>query len=166
MKIQQVQSNLNFEAKQRFLNVTQKENVQALVEKMSKTFQFNSNGMFFKVTATNRLKFNNKAEFVGANLAKNKERCYDKIHFTVEKTQLVIDTESGEIEKYNKPFFTRWTKIMEKVDKYLIMFMENFNNSKIVKQEKFECSGMTPEAFEIYKREIDKLFAESKKKRK
>lgn len=163
MKIQQVQSNLNFEARQRFLNVTQKENVQALAEKMSKTFQFKSDGMFFQVAVTNRLKFNNKAEFVGANLARNKERCFDKVHFTVEKTQLVIDTESGEIEKYNKPFFTRWTKIMEKVDKYLIMFMENFNNSKIVKQEKFKFSGMTPEAFESFQKEVDKLFKESKK---
>ena len=48
-------------------------------------------------------------------------------------------------------------------DKYLIMFMENFNNSKMVKQENFEFSGMTPEAFEIFQKEVDKLFKESKK---
>ena len=164
MKIQQVQSNLNFEAKKKFLNVTQKENVKTLVEKMSKTFQFKTDGMFFEMTTTNRLKINKKAEFVGANLAKNKERCFDKIHLTVEEAQLVIDTESGEIEKYSKPFFTRWKKVMEKVDKYLAIFVENFNNSKMVKQEKFKVSGMTPEAFEIFQKEVDKLFKESKKR--
>ena len=41
---------------------------------------------------------------------------------------------------------------------------ENFNNSKMVKQEKFKISGMTPEAFEIFQKEVDKLFKESKKK--
>lgn len=163
MKVQQVKPNLSFEAKQRFLNVAQRENVQTLVEKMSKTLQFKSDGMFFEITTTNRLKINDKAEFVGANLAKNKDRCFDKIHFTVEKTQLLIDTVSGEIEEYNKPLFTRWTKVMEKVDKYLVIFMENFNNSNIVKQEKFKVSGMTPEAFEIFQREMNKLFKESKK---
>ena len=163
MKIYQIQPNINFEARQRFLNVAQRENVQNLVEKMSKTFQFKSDGMFFEITATNRLKINDKAEFVGANLAKNKNRCFDKIHFTIKNAQLVIDTESGQIEKYKKPFFTRWTKLMENIDKYLAIFKENFNNSEIVKQENFKISGMTPEAFKIFQREIEKLFKERKK---
>ena len=54
------------------------------------------------------------------NLAKNKNRCFDKIHFTIKDAQLVIDTDSGQIEKYKKPFFTRWTKIMENIDKGVI----------------------------------------------
>ena len=164
MKVQQVQSNQNFEAKQRFLNEFQKNNVQNLVEKMSETLQIKSNDMFFEMTVTNRLKIGDKTEFIGANLAQNKNRCFDKIHFTVEEAQLVIDTETGEVEKYKKPFFTRWTKVMENVDKYLAIFKENFNNPKIVKQENFKTSGMTPEAFEIFQREIEKLFRERNKK--
>ena len=166
MKIYQIQPNLNFEARQRFLNVTQRENVKTLVEKMSKTFQFKSDSMFFEITAANRLKINDKAEFVGANIAKNKERRFDKVHFTVEDAQLVIDTESGEIEKYNKPFFKRWVKVMENVDRYLAMFVENFNNSNIVKKENFKISGMTPRAFEIFKIELDKMFEDRRKKSK
>lgn len=164
MRVQPVQQNLNFEARQRFLNEFQKNNVQNLVEKMSETLQIKSNDMFFEITVTNRLKIGDKTEFVGANLAKNKNRCFDKIHFTVEKAQLVIDTESGKVEKYKKPFFTRWAKVMENVDKYLAIFKKNFNNSEIVKQENFKISGMTPETFKIFQREIEKLFRERNKK--
>ena len=146
------------------MNELQKNNVQNLVEKMSETLQFKSNDMFFEMTVTNRLKIGDKTEFIGANLAQNKNRCFDKIHFTVEDAQLIIDTESGQIEKYKKPFFTRWTKIMENIDKYLAIFKENFNNSKIVKQENFKISGMTPKALEIFQREIEKLFKERSKK--
>ena len=77
---------------------------------------------------------------------------------------MVIDTESGEVEKYKKPFFTRWAKVMKNIDKYLAIFKENFNNSEIVKQEYFRTSVMTPEAFEIFQREIEKLFKERNKK--
>ena len=164
MEILPVQSNINFQAQKRFLNEFQKNNVQNLVEKMSETLQIKSNDMFFEMTVTNRLKIGDKTEFIGANLAQNKNRCFDKIHFTVEEAQLVIDTETGEVEKYKKPFFTRWTKVMENVDKYLAIFKENFNNPKIVKQENFKTSGMTPEAFEIFQREIEKLFRERNKK--
>ena len=164
MEILPIQSNVNFQAQKRFLNEFQKNNVQNLVEKMSETLQIKSNDMFFEMTVTNRLKIGDKTEFIGANLAQNKNRCFDKIHFTVEEAQLVIDTETGEVEKYKKPFFTRWTKVMENVDKYLAIFKENFNNPKIVKQENFKTSGMTPEAFEIFKREIEKLFKERNKK--
>ena len=54
---------------------------------------------------------------------------------------------------------------MENVDKYLNIFMENFNNSKVIQKDSFTISGMTPEAFEIYKREVDKLFEESRRKK-
>ena len=53
MKIQQVQSNLSFDGRKRFLNELQKNNVQNLVEKMSETLQFKSNDMFFEMTVIN-----------------------------------------------------------------------------------------------------------------
>ena len=164
MKVQSVQSNINFDAKQRFLTETQKKSVNALIEKMGKEAKYESDGMFFKHTRTNRLTIPKKAEFVCARILKDTD-C-DKVHLTVDKAELVIDTPTGKIEDFYKPLFTRWSKIMENIDKYLGIFMENFNNSKVVQKDSFTISGMTPEAFEIYKREIDKLFAESKKKRK
>ena len=164
MKIQQVQSNINFEAKQRFLSETQKKSINTLIEKMGKEAVYESDGMFFKHTRTNRLNIPEKAEFVCARILKGTD-C-DKVHFTVDKTELVIDTPTGKIEEYYKPFFTRWAKVLKDIDKYLNIFIENFNNSKVVQKDSFTISGMTPEALEIYKREIDKLFAENKKKKK
>jgi hypothetical protein len=163
MNVQQVQSNQNFEARQRFLNEAQKKNINILIEKMGKEAKYETDGMFFKHTRTNRLTIPKKAEFVCARILKDTD-C-DKVHFTVDKTELVIDTPTGKIENFYKPFFTRWSKVMENVDKYLNIFMENFNNSKVVQKDSFTISGMTPEAFEIYKREVDKLFEECRRKK-
>ena len=162
MNVQQVQSNQNFEARQRFLNEAQKKNINILIEKMGKEAKYETDGMFFKHTRTNRLTIPKKAEFVCARILKDTD-C-DKVHFTVDKTELVIDTPTGKIENFYKPFFTRWSKVMENVDKYLNIFMENFNNSKVVQKNSFTISGMTPEAFEVYKREVNKLFQEIKRK--
>ena len=162
MKVQQVQSNQNFEAKQRFLNEAQKKNINILIEKMGKEAKYETDGMFFKHTRTNRLTIPKKAEFVCARILKDTD--YDKVYFTVDKTELVIDTPTGKIENFYKPFFTRWSKVMENVDKYLNIFMENFNNSKVVQKDSFTISGMTPEALEIFQREIEKLFKERSKK--
>ena len=162
MKVQQVQSNQNFEAKQRFLNEAQKKNINILIEKMGKEAKYETDGMFFKHTRTNRLTIPKKAEFVCARILKDTD-C-DKVHFTVDKTELVIDTPTGKIENFYKPFFTRWSKVMENVDKYLNIFMENFNNPRIVQKDSYTISDMTPEAFEIFQREIEKLFKERNKK--
>jgi hypothetical protein len=134
---------------------------------MNNTIEFESHGMhnmFYDMSIAKRLKIKDKAEFVGASWSTNRGRCFDKVLFKVENTQLVIDTESGEIEKYNKPFLKRWSKVMENVDKYLSMFKENFNNSNVVEKESFKISGMTPEAFEVFQNQVNKLFKESKKK--
>lgn len=163
MNIQSIQDSKAFQAKQRFLNSNQRKNVSQLIEKMNKNTSLKSDGIFFEITTLNRLKIADDAEFVGASLSQNKDTLYDKIHFTVDKTQLVIDTESGKIENYHKPFFTTWAKVMKNIDKYLNIFMKNFDNPKVVQKETFKVSGMTPEAFEIYKKELEKLFNNRKK---
>jgi uncharacterized protein YaaR (DUF327 family) len=84
-----------------------------------------------------------KAEFVCARFLKDID-C-DKVHLTVDKAELVIDAPSGKIEKFYKPFFTRWSKVMENIDKYLKIFTENFDNSKIVQKETFSTVGFPPE---------------------
>ena len=79
MKVSQIQSKQSFQAKPRFLNSAQKKNVSQLVEKMSKDTSFKSDGMFFEITALNRLKIKDNAEFVGARITQNKNKLYDKI---------------------------------------------------------------------------------------
>ena len=162
MNVQQIQTNTKFEAKQRFLNETQKKSVNLLIEKMGKETKYESDGMFFNHTRTNKLSIPEKAEFVCARFLKDTD-C-DKVHLTLDKTELVIDAPTGKIENFYKPFFTRWSKVMENIDKYLKVFVENFNNPKTVQKETFTISGMTPVAFEIYQRELEKLFKKSKRK--
>ena len=161
--IQSIQSNTNFEAKQRFLTPAQRKNVNVLIEKMGNNRSYTTNGMFFELLITNRLKANN-SEFVGARLAMEKdEPFFDKIHFTVDKAKLVIDSKSGEIENWQKPFFTRWSTIMKNIDNYLAFFVQNFDNPSFVKKEGLKLSGMTKEAFEVFSKELDKLFKNRKK---
>lgn len=166
MQMQSIQSNINFEAKQRFLTQTQKKNINVIIEKMSKETKYETNGIFFKSTRVHRLIIPEKAEFICARIRGNDTRDCDKVHLTVDKTQLVIDASTGNIEDFCKPFFTRWSKVMRSVDKYLGVFMENFNNSKVVQKNRFSVCGMTTEAFENYMRVLDKMAEEGRKKKK
>lgn len=69
--------------------------------------------------------------------------------FTIGKTELVIDNKTGQIIDYYKPFLTRWGKIMKKIDKYLGIFKENFNNPDIVKKKRISIQGFTQAGVEI-----------------
>ena len=64
---------------------------------------------------------------------------------------------------WQKPFFTRWSTIMKNIDNYLAFFVQNFDNPSFVKKEGLKLSGMTKEAFEVFSKELDKLFKNRKK---
>ena len=53
MKVQPLQQNINFEAKQRFLTPVQRKNVQVLIEKMGNDRNYTTNGTFFELLITN-----------------------------------------------------------------------------------------------------------------
>ena len=160
MKIQNIQPNLNFEAKKtRYIDVESHEQLMQILRKMDAETEFKENEYKFESTRTTRLElinpYKNKklAELIDGrrNLKKFpegkdliKETC-----LTIGKTELVIDNKTGKIIDYYKPFLKTWKKILKEINITLIMINASYYNSKHVIKHKFGIDGLTKKGAEI-----------------
>ncbi|MBQ4114130.1 hypothetical protein IJD34_01860 [bacterium] len=160
MKIQNIQPNLNFEAKKtRYIDVESHEQLMQILRKMDGETEFKENEYKFESTRTTRLELINPnknkklAELIDGrrNLKKFpegkdliKETC-----LTIGKTELVIDNKTGKIIDYYKPFLKTWKKILKEINITLIMINASYYNSKHVIKHKFGIDGLTKKGAEI-----------------
>ena len=162
MKVQNVQSNIDFCAKRRFLNEKQMADVKTLLTKMnSNTVYYKSDDIFFSSIFAKKLCIGKDVEFIdGRNLYKplsEDKQMTKQTLFTIGKTELVIDNKTGEIIDYSKPFFKTWNSIMKQISKYLSMFKENYENPKIVEIETLSINGMTDYGYALYKKALKEV---------
>ena len=139
MKVLSIQSiqQTNFESKQRFVTPTAKEGITELVNRMREDTVYTSDGDRFIATIfkeisdiKGKVKFQDGRIYIGNKLPIEENNLKGNVLFTIGKTELVIDNQTGEIIDYYKPFFTTWKSVMKKIDKYVQFFKENFNNRK------------------------------------
>lgn len=170
MKIQQIQPNTSFEAKQRFLNKNQMADVKTLLTKMnSEAVCYKSDDIFFSSTIAKKLCIGKDVEFIDDRglrkpVSEDKQMVKQTL-FTIGKTELVIDNESGEILDYNKPFFKTWKSIMNQISHYLKMLKENYENPDVVKVVDISINGMTEYGYSLYKKALAEVEKEYLKKR-
>ncbi len=163
MKVQSI-NQVNFESKKRFLNQEQMESLENVLTRMNNETKLHQNDTWFTSTVTKELSYNeNKIRLIDdrmlfKKIADNKQMQKETL-FTLGKTQLVINNKSGEIIDWNKSFFISWKKIMKNISDSLKIFVENFDNSNIVKKKKMTFEGFTPKGWEI----INKLKKNNKR---
>ena len=159
MKIQQVQPNLNFEAKRRYIDLESQEQLTQILRKMDKETEYKENEYTFAHSKTTRLQLFNHdkneklAELVDArhNLKKLPEGkdMFGTTSLTIGKIQLAIDNKSGEILAWYKPFFTSWKGIMKKINDTLMTINTVYHRSEFVKKYKFGIEGYTKKGAEF-----------------
>ena len=160
MKIQQVQSNINFESKKRrFIDLESQEQLTQILRKMDKETEYKENDYTFSHTKTTRLELLNHdkgdklAELVDArhNLKKLPEGkdMIGTTSLTIGKVQLAIDNKTGEILAWWKPFFSTWSGIMKKINDVLVTINATYHNSWQVKKHKFGIEGFTKKGAEF-----------------
>ena len=159
MKVQSIQSNINFEAKRRFIDLEAHEQLTQILRKMDKDTEYKENEFTFSHAKTTRLELFNHdkneklAELVDArkNLKKLPEGkdMFGTTSLTIGKIQLAIDNKSGEILAWNKPFFSTWNNIMKKINNVLITINVTYHDSWQVKKHKFGLEGFTKKGAEI-----------------
>lgn len=170
MKVQQIQPNTSFEAKRRFLNKNQMADVKTLLTKMNSEASYSqTDNIFFSSTIAKKLCIGKDVEFIDdrgfkKTVDKDKQMVKQTL-FTIGKTELVIDNETGEILDYSKPFFKTWKSIMNQISHYLKMFKENYENPDVVKVVDFSINGMTEYGFSLYKKALAEVEKEYLKKR-
>ncbi len=159
MKIQQVQSNINFEAKKRrFIDLESHEQLVQILRKMDNETSCKINEDYFESTRTTRLELfdhdkNEKlAELVDTRIHIKKlpegKDMVKKTFLTVGNIELAIDNKSGEIVDWHKPFFSTWKGIMKKINDTLVTINAVYHNPAYVKKHQFGMKGFTKKGYE------------------
>lgn len=108
----------NFESKRRIITSKMKDDIKYLLTKMNLEVLESGNENYFRATVTKGLKYKDKAELIDGRMflgrVPHEKQMQKETLFTMGKTKLVIDNETGEIIDYKKPFFSRWSKIKKK----------------------------------------------------
>ena len=159
MKIQQVQSNLNFEAKKRFIDSDSHYYLEKLLDKMDEETVYKSNEYHFESSRLTRLtlcdtkKACDKAELVDTrrflDKVPEKNKRDSETLLTIGKTQLVIKNSNGEIIDYYKPFLKPWKKVIKQAGEVIKAFLNLYNTPEMVMKHRFNIDGFTKKGFEV-----------------
>ena len=151
MQVHNIQS-VNFEKKQKFITPKAKKNIETLLNKMNEEGLYDKNEYYFQSTLTKGLKYKDNFELIDGRLnvgkIKQKDQMKKETHVFFDNIKLIIDNATGEVKDYKKPFFTRWKKIMQTLDEYLIKMNDNYENADIVKKKRISVAGFTQKGFE------------------
>ena len=157
MKIQQVQPNLNFEAKRRYIDLEAQEQLMQILRKMDKDTFCKDSGATFESTKTTRIElldhnFDKKAELVDmrGNLKKLDEGrdMFKESLLSMGKIQVTIDNRTGEVKSWEKPFFSTWSGIMKNIRNTLIEINAMYHHPDYVKKHRFSIEGFTKKGYE------------------
>lgn len=155
--IQSIQSNPNFEAKRRFIDIESQEQLTQILRKMDKDTFCKDNGATFESTKTTRIELldhnhNKKAELVDmrGNFKKLEEGrdMFKESLLTIGKTQVSIDNRTGEIKFWKKPFFSFWSSIMKNIKDTLIEINAMYHHPDYVQKHRLSIEGFTRNGYE------------------
>ena len=176
MKVQQIAPAQAFEAKQRYISQTAKDNIKELLTKMNAETEIEIRYYTFTSTITKSLADKEgKSKLIDGRMLfqriREKKQMVKQTMLDIGKTQLVIDNKTGEIIDYAKSFFTSWGRILKKVDKFTKFFLDNYDNPDKVKKERLSIEGLTQRGADVIEcakrqREIVRLSGKTRGKRK
>ncbi|MBO5738649.1 hypothetical protein J6R97_04845 [bacterium] len=157
MRIQQVQSSINFEAKKRrFIDLESQEQLIQILRKMDENTFYKEISGHFESKKTVRIDLfdhnhNKKAELIDmrGNLKKLDEGkdIYNTTTLTIGKTQVSINNKTGEIKEWEKPFFSSWNTILKKIKNTLSEINTAYHQPERVHKYKLGIEGLTKEAY-------------------
>ena len=140
-------SRLIFEAKQRFLNQQQYSDLKTALTRMNSEVEYTedkekmhfASRLIVRMTADNIDAEINDGRYYIGKVTDNKQMAHGQTELRIGNVELKIDNKTAEIVSYNKPLFTRWSKIMKKASKALTIFA----NSHDIKKYPLGISGFT-----------------------
>ena len=151
MNISQVQSNINFKSKKRFLDSQQQSYLKEILRRMNLEVKYaeDNSGMQFVAKLIGDLSLNNaNAQLIDNRYYFFKESKADQMscgrtELIFNKIKLQIDNTTSEIVSWDKPFFTRWKTVMKNLSNTLKNFKENYSNRDVVTKHSYRINGLT-----------------------
>ena len=158
MKVQSIQSNINFQAKKRFIDSDSHHNLEKLLRTMDEETVYKANEYHFESSRITRLTLCDKKNSCDKAILIDTRKFLGKIPeqntldketlLTIGKTELVIKNSNGEIIDYYKPFFNSWKKVIRQAGQAIADFLTSYNNPDMVMKHKFGIEGFTQKGFE------------------
>lgn len=160
MKVQQIQPNLNFEAKQkRFIDPDSHYYLEKLLRTMDDETVYKSNEYSFESSRVNRLTLCDKKHSCDKAELIDTRRFLDKVPekntldketlITIGETQLVIKNSNGEIIDYYKPFLKSWKKVIKQAGETIKAFLNLYHTPEMVMKHEFSVKSFTKKGFEV-----------------
>ena len=143
MKIQSVQSNQAFTGSQYFLSTDAHQNLVNVLVKLNNGTKFTLKGNTF----ASRFKRRERGCVIWWKIL----LCtcfYEKklkgiVSWLLEKNvRILINNQTGEIEKCIKPFFMRWKKVLKHAENIIKTLNDEYNNSEKVKKHVISVAGL------------------------
>lgn len=167
MKIQQLQPNMKFEAKRRFLEPQQYNDLRVVLEKMNSEVEYteDESGMHFASRLVGSISADAQkykiidGRFYLAKVPKSQQMVIGSTDLVLDNVSLKIDNKTAEIISWEKPFFTSWTKVMKNTTKALKKFKENYANPEVVNKYPFGINGFTQKGAEVMDKIIRRVRA-------
>lgn len=137
MKIEHIQSNINFRAK--YLPKTMCDNINILKLLMEKDTIILKGKDFNQVINTRGLSINNgEATFKNGKYLAKRNNKNELVPYGVDTAMLefgnvrIISNGNGEIIEHKKPLLKSWDSIIEKANKYIQYALDNYKNNDLV----------------------------------
>ena len=151
MKVQQIQStNINFASKKHVPENLRKgiANLKAKMEHetvMSETKEQNTKTIVRGININNEAVFKD-GKFLAKRNLKHQLVPYGKDTSMIEFDDVrLITRDNGEIIEYNKPFFTTWTSVFEKAEKFVDYAVKNYSNKNAIQKQTKTQVKVTPQ---------------------
>ena len=163
MNIQPI-SNVNFERK-RYVKPKQLASIREITEKMNNAGTYIEKGLAFESDVIGALKKDNVMFFSSLtyrlpNVSK-KTLNIMTTELSIGKNKISINNAGGEITSIKKCLFMPTKKLMNKMDKYLQIFNEKFNDDNIVEKRHLRSCGATLEGANRISEAIARLSGEN-----
>ena len=152
MQVNKIQSQ-NFQAHstKRFLAKEAQENLRALLSRMNSETKYNADRLTFSSDMLLGLKvgedffLHDKRGLVAPLNGRNYKSKQDDCMIEMGKAILDVNSTTGEIVKYKKPFYKRFKTILEKLNKSLEFTRQSYDNPEIVDKRRLKIAGFTEE---------------------
>jgi len=163
MKVQKIQPQ-SFEAKQRFLNESQKFNLKMLLGRMTSESTAEIGEYRFTSNMLQCVKIGKKSQFFDERfLAQPSYKMVGRSTLKMGRTSLTFDNKTGEIIDYKKPFYSLWSRVIKKAEEVMQLANDNFNNKKVVEKRFISIEGFTSKGAELMQAAMGKKNKAGKK---
>ena len=142
-------TSINFEAKGYYISPKARANAETLLKMMKKNTSHKFNPIssewhteiLSSLNMKDKIKFSNARLFTRSTTEQIENKTVPDCTLIIGKNILNINSETGQILSYKTGIFSSINGVIRKANKYINDFMDNFNNTNVVKRNTFKTGG-------------------------